>query len=92
MLKTLQTNLGDHQDYDVQITSINEIRSQMQTQENGTGETLLAMSMLIEGLQAKLRQTRSEFAVQFNTFAAKENRKLFRELFASAWESQKTLQ
>ncbi|MBQ76320.1 MAG: metal-chelation protein CHAD [Gammaproteobacteria bacterium] len=92
MLKSLQTNLGNHQDYDVQIKSLNQIGSQMQAEGNATPETLLAMAMLIEGLQAKLQQTRSEFAIQFGTFAAKENRKLFRKLFANAQESQKILQ
>jgi len=80
-LKTLQDNLGDFQDYEVQVTTLKTFSHQMVAEGKVSPDTLLAMGMLIDGLERRQHQARDEFATRFNNFAMKENRNHFRKLF-----------
>ena len=80
-LKTLQDNLGDFQDYEVQVTTLKLFSQQMVDEAGVPAGTLLAMGMLIEGLERRQRQARNEFSATFNHFALKSNHKRFRKLF-----------
>ena len=80
-LKTLQDNLGDFQDYEVQVATLKRFSHQMVAEGQVPPDTLLAMGMLIDGLERRQHQARDEFATRFNNFAMKENRSHFRKLF-----------
>lgn len=82
-LKTLQVNLGDLQDYHVQVTALQQYSQRMVVQLATPAATLLAMGMLIEGLERRQQHARREFAGRFRQFSRPENRARFRELFAT---------
>jgi CHAD domain-containing protein len=81
VLKTLQDNLGDFQDYEVQVATLKQFGQQMVTEEAAPAETLLAMGMLIDGLERRQHLAREEFAERFAGFDTAENRDHFRQLF-----------
>jgi len=81
VLKQLQDNLGDFQDYEVQVMTLRQFSQQMVTEDAAPPETLLAMGMLIEGLERRQQAAHSEFATRFAEFDQKENREHFRQLF-----------
>ncbi|MEA2095044.1 MAG: CHAD domain-containing protein [Pseudomonadota bacterium] len=81
VLKTLQDNLGNFQDYEVQVATLKAFSHQMVAEGKVPPDTLLAMGMLIDGLERRQHQAREEFAGRFSRFALPENRKHFRKLF-----------
>ena len=84
VLKQLQDNLGDFQDYEVQVMTLRQFSQQMVTEDAAPPETLLAMGMLIEGLERRQQAAHAEFATVFAAFEQKENREHFRQLFHCA--------
>ncbi|MGD8629204.1 MAG: CHAD domain-containing protein [Gammaproteobacteria bacterium] len=82
VLKQLQDNLGDFQDYEVQVMTLREFSRQMVTEDAAPAETLLAMGMLIEGLERRQLAAHEEFASRFAEFERQENREHFRQLFS----------
>jgi len=82
-LKQLQDNLGNFQDYEVQVMTLKRFSHQMVAEGNVSPDTLLAMGMLIDGLGRRQHQAREEFAGRFADFSLPENQDRFRELFAS---------
>jgi len=81
VLKQLQDNLGDFQDYEVQVMTLRQFSQQMVTEDAAPAETLLAMGMLIEGLERRQQAAHAEFATRFAEFDQKDNREHFRQLF-----------
>ncbi|MDX1697427.1 MAG: CHAD domain-containing protein, partial [Thiohalobacterales bacterium] len=81
-LKNLQNNLGDFQDFEVQVQTLKRFSEQMVAEDEIPARTLLAMGMLIEGLEQRQHQARLEFAARFNSFALPDNQARFRALFA----------
>jgi CHAD domain-containing protein len=81
VLKTLQDNLGNFQDYEVQVMTLKEFSHQMVAEGGVSPDTLLAMGMLIDGLERRQHQAREEFAGRFADFYRQENRDRFRKLF-----------
>jgi len=81
VLKQLQDNLGDFQDYEVQVMTLRQFSQQMVTEDAAPPETLLAMGMLIEGLERRQQAAHAEFASRFAEFDQKENCEHFRQLF-----------
>jgi CHAD domain-containing protein len=81
-LKQLQDNLGDFQDYEVQVTTLRQFSRQMVTEDAAPAETLLAMGMLIEGLERRQHAARAEFASRFAAFEQPENHEHFSRLFS----------
>jgi CHAD domain-containing protein len=82
VLKQLQDNLGDFQDYEVQVMTLRQFSRQMVTEDAAPTETLLAMGMLIEGLERRQQAAHAEFATRFAEFEQEENRKHFQQLFS----------
>ncbi len=82
-LKVLQENLGDFQDYEVQVTTLKQFSQRMVAEAAVPTTTLLAMGMLIEGLERRQQQARDEFAGRFRQFALPKNHAHFRALFAA---------
>lgn len=81
ILKLLQENLGDFQDYEVQVMTLKLFSQRMVAEGGVPTETLLAMGMLIEGLERRQQKARNDFANCFAHFALAENRLRFRALF-----------
>ena len=82
-LKALQDNLGNFQDYEVQAMTLKKFSHQMVAEGRVSPDTLLAMGMLIDGLERRQQQAREEFAGWFAEFSLQKNQDRFRKLFAS---------
>ena len=82
ILKTLQDNLGDFQDYEVQVTKLKKFSHQMVAEGTVSPDTLLAMGMLIDGLERRQHLAREEFSGRFAGFSRQDNQDLFQKLFA----------
>ena len=83
VLKTLQDNLGDFQDYEVQVTTLKTFSHQMVAEGTVPPDTLLTMGMLIDGLERRQRQAHEEFSGRYAGFSQQKNQHRFRKLFAS---------
>ncbi|MGB5259826.1 MAG: CHAD domain-containing protein [Gammaproteobacteria bacterium] len=83
VLKALQDNLGDFQDFEVQVLTLKRFSEQMVEEAGVPARTLLAMGMLIEGLERRQHQARVEFSERFTAFSLPENQARFQALFAS---------
>ena len=81
-LKTLQDNLGDFQDYEVQVLTLKTFSHQMVAEGNVPPDTLLAMGMLIDSLERRQHKAREEFAGRYASFSQQKNQQRFRKLFA----------
>jgi CHAD domain-containing protein len=90
VLKALQNNLGDFQDFEVQVQTLKRFSTQMVEEDMAPPGTLLAMGMLIEGLERRQRQARQEFAERFGAFSLPENQAHFRAMFASPVQNGKS--
>jgi CHAD domain-containing protein len=88
-LKKLQNNLGDFNDLCVQEEYLLNIASEMPVTDDQSRKTLLAIGGLVETLDKRRAVVKGEFAQTFTTFAAPENKKLFKELFAAPKEAAK---
>jgi CHAD domain-containing protein len=82
VLKVLQDNLGDFQDFEVQVAKLKEFSHQMMQETQDSAETFMAMGILVESLELRQHQTRAEFAARFQQFAMHENQQRFKALFA----------
>lgn len=87
ILKDLQDNLGDFQDYEVQAVTLKKISHQMINEGTVPADTLLAMGILIDGLERRQHQARAEFSSRFAGFSQQRNQNRFRKLFASTHTS-----
>jgi CHAD domain-containing protein len=87
VLKNLQNNLGDFQDFEVQVLTLKQFSQQMVEENMAPAATLLAMGMLIEGLERRQQQAREEFSKCFSTFSLPENQVRFRTMFATPAQS-----
>jgi len=81
VLKSLQENLGDFQDYEVQATHLEDFSQQMMQEGEVAPETLMAMRVLVEGLHSRQLMAREEFAKRFGRFSRQENQDRFHKLF-----------
>jgi CHAD domain-containing protein len=88
-LKTLQDNLGDFQDLQVQSAALQKFADQMAAEGEIPPRSLLAMGMLIDGLQHRQRQARDAFEGRFAEFSREKNLRLFAELFSNTEPSSK---
>jgi CHAD domain-containing protein len=84
VLKTLQDNLGNFQDYEVQVTTLKTFSHQMVAEGTVPPDTLLVMGMLIDGLERRQHQAREEFSGRYAGFSQQKNQDRFRKLFASS--------
>jgi CHAD domain-containing protein len=81
-LKKLLDNLGEFQDREVQAEKLREFGRQMKEEGEVPSDTLLAMGILVDGLLRSQQLARARFSERFDTFAVKDNRKVFKQLFA----------
>ena len=84
VLKSLQDNLGNFQDYEVQVATLKDFSHKMVAEGKVPPDTLLAMGMLIDGLERRQHQAREEFAGRYGSFSAQDHQDRFRQLFASS--------
>lgn len=80
-LKSLQDNLGDFQDSEVQQDKLQEFASQMHADGSATAPTLLAMGELVARLRRLQSDERRRFTERFTRFTQPCNRQAFRQLF-----------
>jgi len=80
-LKGLQENLGDFQDLEVQIHSLQHYSDQMKQEGDMTPRTELAMDILLKSLETRMQEVRDIFDSRFQQFSSKSNEKRFRDLF-----------
>ena len=84
VLKTLQDNLGNFQDYEVQVATLKDFSHQMVAEGKVPPDTLLAMGMLIDGLERRQHQAREEFAGRYAGVAAPDHQARFRQQITSS--------
>jgi CHAD domain-containing protein len=81
-LKGLQDVLGRHQDREVQMALLRSLAPEV-GKADPPEPALMAVGALIARLAEDERAARSEFAGRFAEFAAKQQRRLVKETFAS---------
>jgi CHAD domain-containing protein len=79
-LKALQDVLGRHQDREVQAVTLRSLSDSVAAVSDGPA-ALMAMGVLVQGLEQDERAARQEYAPTFAEFAAKPRRKLVGETF-----------
>ncbi len=80
-LKSLQDNLGDFQDLEVQTSTLGHYAEQMRAEGHMNARTERAMQTLQAGLKSGMHEVRSEFEDRFARFSRKPNAQRFRRLF-----------
>ena len=80
-LKSLQDNLGDFQDFEVQAHSLRHFSQQMVEEGDVPHETILAMGRLAAALDSRQHSSRKAFAERFAAFDSRSNRKAFKAMF-----------
>lgn len=80
-LKKLQDNLGEFQDYSIQVESLNHFEKQMVEENRATEKSLNAMDELVNILENKQQKIRKVFHHQFKQFSSKDNHVIFNKLF-----------
>lgn len=81
-LKELQEVLGDFQDYQVQEHNLKGFSEEMLAGKLHAS-TVLAMGVLIQNLDTRRYQARSDFNSRFSAFRQAENQTAFKSLFAA---------
>lgn len=89
VLKQLQENLGEFQDYQVQWRSLIDFGAQIVQKRQGIPKTQMALGMLVKELQNQQAQARQIFAARFEEFASTEHQKRFETLFGKGRMSKK---
>jgi CHAD domain-containing protein len=80
-LKQLQDNLGDFQDIDVQIDSLQHYAMEMRRRGEYSDATAKAMGALLAVLEARVHTVRAEFEAHFRRFDSKSNHRSYKRLF-----------
>lgn len=84
LMKTLQQNLGDFQDHEVQVHVLKGMMTVLEKEGKATGETYLAIGMLMAHLTELQMRARHDFTQSFAKFDSGDMRKIFRKLFHCA--------
>ena len=79
VLKGLQDNLGDYNDYHVHMLILEGFNEQSNEEA-----AVKACNKMIKGLSKKQRKTRSEFADRYAVFSSQDHQNEFRELFVDS--------
>ena len=81
-LKSLQDNLGDFQDLEVQAEALKKFAHEMQMEQSRLpGETFMAMGVLIDSLHQRQMIERANFSERFSRFSRPANRRICKQLF-----------
>ena len=81
VLKKLQDNLGDFNDYSVQQEQLRDFARRMLAEGVADADASMAMGRLVERLERGQAEERRTFHRRFSRFARRRNRERFRELF-----------
>lgn len=87
-LKALQEVLGEYQDCQVQIGSLEEFGQQMLDQGGAPASALLAMGALVDQLAERERVARAGFHERFDAFDAKSVRRTVRQMVAAVSDDE----
>ncbi|MGH9229579.1 MAG: CHAD domain-containing protein [Acidimicrobiales bacterium] len=79
-LKSLQDNLGEHQDTEVHSSQLRSLSEEVHGAPGATAETLLAMGRLTELFDQRRQAARQEFATRFASYDTKETARLFDDM------------
>ncbi len=82
VLKNLQENLGDFQDFEVQQDQLRSYGREMSVAGLMCPATEAGILALVRHLEDRQTAARREFAARFKNFSAKSNRQRFERLFA----------
>jgi CHAD domain-containing protein len=92
VLKSLQDNLGDFHDLEVQADALRTFGHEMQSEQSDLpGETFMAMGVLIDLLYRRQEIERRNFSDLFKRFARPTNQTACREMFKPATLSKESL-
>ena len=80
-LKGLQDVLGRYQDQEIQADTLRGLADDLGGREGGTA-ALMALGLLVKGLEQDHAAARGEFEEQFERFASKGQRKVVRKTFS----------
>jgi CHAD domain-containing protein len=80
-LKQLQDNLGDFNDFDVQIEYLRKIAEELPLTGPRSRKTLLAIGRVIEKFENEKQAVKVAFVDVFTGFAAPANQAAFKQLF-----------
>jgi CHAD domain-containing protein len=83
-LKSLQDNLGDFNDFEVQQEALKSYAQTMLAEKLGTVDSLMAMGRLVERLEQGQRKERQAFHKRFDDFSNRKNRRRLKRLFKDA--------
>ena len=83
LLKTLQDNLGEHQDTDVHVHELRSIPAELQNAPRVAPATLVAIGQLTEQLERRRRAARAEFAGTFAAYDTRDTHRRFQTLLRS---------
>ncbi len=83
-LKSLQDNLGDLNDYEVQSLRLGEFARELFEEGKTPVETFLAMGRLTHHLDEGKMEEKRKFEAHFESFDSVENRALYRNLFKAS--------
>lgn len=79
-LKSLQDNLGEHQDAEVHTAELAGLSEELHGAPGVTAETLVAMGRLTELFEQRRQAARQEFAARFGSYDTKETSRLFDDM------------
>jgi CHAD domain-containing protein len=85
-LKKLQDNLGDYNDFCVQIEYLLKMSEELPATATGSKESLLSIGYLVGRLEDEKQAMKGAIAGSMRDFAAPAIKQLFRELFADPVE------
>ncbi|MGK5095228.1 CHAD domain-containing protein [Deltaproteobacteria bacterium TL4] len=80
-LKTLQDNLGEFQDYEVQLLSMQRFAAQMMNEGEVPATALMSMGILVQDTEDRQHHARKEFSNRFARFSAPAIQERFKSLF-----------
>ena len=87
-MKSLQDNLGDFNDLEVQQIALRGIAEEMTVSGRATARTLIAMGRLIERLEVRHTAERDRFEAEFKQFSHPATVKLAKKLFGRGAEAR----
>ena len=82
-LKKLLNNLGDFQDFEVQVQQLKIFSEQMLKENKVKAATYISIGILVKQLIDKQHQAREDFQTIFNTFSTKTIDQQFKQIFKS---------
>ncbi len=79
--KRLQDNLGEHQDMEVQMSSLTTYAKELGTLSDKSPDLLAALERICRQMNKRKRRLRNKFRARFEHFAVRANKKQFKTLF-----------